>query len=86
MISFLSFALFSADLCAQTIEQVRWKTESQVEAIFGVPNKKTSPVGTHATYALWEYEGFTVAFANSRAFHLFQKDSLRKIKLEENRN
>jgi len=70
---------------AQSVEQVRWKSESQVEAILGEPQSKTSPVGTHATYTLWQYDGYFVAFANSRAFHLFRTDSLKKMALDEDR-
>ena len=70
---------------AQSVEQVRWKTETQVRQILGEPNTTTPPVGTHATYTMWKYDTFIVAFANNRAFHLFNKDSLKKIKLEENR-
>lgn len=70
---------------AQNVEQVRWKGEAQVRDLYGEPQSVTAPVGTHATYKLWKYDDFTVAFANSKAFHLFKNDSLRKIKIEENR-
>lgn len=68
---------------AQSVEQVRWKSESQVREILGEPNNITAPVGTHATYTMWKYDNFTVAFANSKAFHLFNVDSLRKVELNE---
>ncbi|MFT5572170.1 MAG: hypothetical protein ACI9FR_001091 [Cryomorphaceae bacterium] len=71
---------------AQDIAEVRWKSESQVRALYGEPKSISSPVGTHASYTMWKYEDFTVAFANKRAFHLFDKDSLKKLQLEENRD
>lgn len=70
---------------AQSIDQVRWKSTDQVRAIFGEPQSVSSPVGTHARYVMWQYDGFTVAFANGKAFHLFKKDSLNRLQLEENR-
>ncbi len=70
---------------AQNVEQVRWKSEAQVREILGEPKSVTPPVGTHATYTMWRYENFTVAFANGKAFHLFGNDSLRKLELDENR-
>lgn len=81
----LAFLATTSPLIAQDVEQVRWKSESQVEAVLGEPQSKTTPVGTHASYTLWKYDGFTVAFANNRAFHLFKNDSLRKMALDENR-
>ena len=71
---------------AQDIAEVRWKSESQVRALYGEPKSISSPVGTHASYTMWKYQDFTVVFANNRAFHLFKKDSLKKIQLEENRD
>lgn len=71
---------------AQSVDDIRWKSEDQVRAILGEPISSTPPVGTHATYTLWKYETFTVAFANNHAFHLFDKDSLKRIELEENRS
>jgi hypothetical protein len=71
---------------AQDISEIRWKNESQVRALYGEPKSISNPVGTHATYTMWKYGDFTVAFANNRAFHLFKKDSLKKFQLEENRN
>ncbi len=70
---------------AQSLDQVRWKSTEQVRAIFGEPKSVSSPVGTHATYVMWQYDGFTVAFANGKAFHLFRQDSLNRLQLEENR-
>ncbi|MEM7358701.1 MAG: hypothetical protein AAF431_06380 [Pseudomonadota bacterium] len=67
------------------LEQIRWKSESQVRALLGDPNSVHGPVGTHASYTLWKYDEFTIAFANNRAFHLFDKNSLKKFELDENR-
>ena len=68
------------------LEQIRWKSESQVRSLLGEPASIHGPIGTHASYTLWKYEGFTIAFANQRAFHLFDQDSLRKIELIESRD
>lgn len=71
---------------AQSVEQIRWKSEEQVRAQFGEPNSIQGPIGTHASYTLWKYDNFTIAFANNRAFHLFDKNSLKKhVELQENR-
>ncbi|GHA00846.1 hypothetical protein GCM10008090_07370 [Arenicella chitinivorans] len=70
---------------AQDVNQIRWKSEAQVRQILGEPISTTPPVGTHATYTLWRYDGYTVAFANSKAFHLFRTDSLNTMELNENR-
>jgi hypothetical protein len=80
----LSSVLFNPTL-AQDIEQIRWKSEAQVREVLGEPVSVTPPVGTHATYTLWKYDGFVVAFANNSAFHLFRTDSLNKVELQENR-
>lgn len=81
-----SMALSITSVQAQSIEEVRWKSESQVLALYGEPQSVSSPVGTHASYSMWKYADFTVAFANNRAFHLFKKDSLKKFGLDENRD
>lgn len=81
----LALTGFSQTTLSQSVEDVRWKSEEQVRAMYGEPESISEPVGTHATYSLWKYENFTVAFANNRAFHLFDKDSLRKFELEEDR-
>jgi len=81
----LVFCAASYPATAQNVEQVRWKSESQVRQILGEPISKTAPVGTHASYTLWKYDGFTVAFSNNRAFHLFKNSSLNKVGLNENR-
>jgi hypothetical protein len=70
---------------AQDINDIRWKSEAQVKAVLGEPNSVSTPIGTHASYTLWQYNDFTVAFANNRAFHLFGKNSLQKLNLNENR-
>ena len=71
---------------AQNVDQIRWKNEAQVRAILGEPQSITSPVGTHASYTMWKYPSYTVAFSNGKAFHLFDKNSLRKFKIVENRS
>jgi len=71
---------------AQDVDQVRWKSESQVTDILGEPASKSTPIGTHATYSLWTYDGFVVAFSNSRAFHLFRVDGENKMQIDENRS
>jgi len=81
----LAGTIFMTAAHAQSVDDVRWKSEEQVRQILGEPLSSTPPVGTHATYTLWKYENFTVAFANSRAFHLFDKNSLRRFALEEER-
>lgn len=82
----LTTALFSTSVSAQDVKDIRWKSESQVRSQYGEPNSVQGPIGTHASYTLWKYDNFTVAFANNRAFHLFNKDSLtRTVELEENR-
>ncbi len=81
-IAVLTAAGFSS---AQTLEQIRWKDEDKVREILGEPQSTRGPVGTHATYTMWEYPEYTVAFANRKAFHMFRKGSLKKMDLEENR-
>jgi len=82
----LVIAFISTSTYAQRVEDVRWKSESQVRNLYGEPNSIQGPIGTHASYTLWKYDDFTIAFANNRAFHLFDKDSLtRTVELEENR-
>lgn len=67
------------------LNDIKWKTESQVRQILGAPDSIRGPIGTHASYQLWKYQGFSVAFSNNRAFHLFDESSLRKLALDENR-
>lgn len=82
---FMSLALVSTTLSAQDINQIRWKSASQVRQILGEPISISKPTGTHATYTMWNYPDFTVAFANNKAFHLFRKDSLQRFQIQENR-
>lgn len=70
---------------AQSVEDIRWKSEQQVAAMLGEPLSKSSPIGTHAAYTLWSYEGFIVAFADNKAFHLFKVGSLNRVELSEGR-
>ena len=74
-------ALLATTAYAQSIEQVRWKSQEKVRAILGEPLSKSTPVGTHASYQLWTYDEFIVAFANQRAFHMFFKDGFTKTTL-----
>lgn len=81
----LSFVAITSVAQAQSISDIRWKSESQVRAILGEPRSVSSPVGTHARYTVWKYSDFTVAFSNNKAFHLFRNNSLNRLKLQENR-
>lgn len=84
----LGLVIFGANIYssfAQDIEQIRWKSEDQVRAILGEPDSVSAAVGTHASYTMWKYKSFTVAFANGKAFHLFDKNSLRRLELTEQR-
>ena len=89
MVKSLSFAVtlalvgFSSTLQAQNINDIRWKSESHVRSVYGEPNSIQGPIGTHASYQLWKYDGFTVAFSNNRAFHLFSTGS--SVELQEER-
>lgn len=69
----------------QILQQIRWQSESKVREILGAPKAVRGPIGTHASYQLWEYEDYSVAIANNRAFHLFDKNSLHRMVLEEDR-
>ena len=59
-------------------ERFLWQSPDQVRAGLGEPNSVRLPVGTHATYTLWEYEQVIVAFANERVIHVFDKNALHK--------
>jgi len=85
IIVFTTLLLVSSVVQAQSIKDIRWKSESEVRAILGEPQSITPPIGTHASYTMWKYADFTVAFANNKAFHLFRNDSLTRFELEENR-
>ena len=67
------------------LTDLRWKSEEQVRAQLGDPDSVRGPIGTHASYQLWDYPEFSVAFANNRAFHLFDKNSLHRMELNEDR-
>jgi hypothetical protein len=86
----LTMSLTSMSAIAATatpeLNQVRWKSESQIRSLLGEPKSVRGPIGTHASYVLWQYDEFTVAFANKRVFHLFKKDSLTKFEMIENRS
>lgn len=71
---------------APDLQEIRWKSESQIRALLGEPESVRGPIGTHASYELWKYPDFTVAFANERVFHMFKKDSLTKFEINENRS
>ena len=81
MLSSLLATIFTTTAYGQSIDQIRWKSQDKVRAILGEPLSKSKPIGTHATYQLWTYDEFIVAFANQRAFHMFFDDSLAKTKL-----
>ena len=76
---------FVGQAMAENIDRIRWKSTEQVRVILGEPQSITSPVGTHASYTMWRYNNYTVAFANGKAFHLFGKNSLRNVDLRESR-
>ena len=82
---FTALIFVSGTVNAQNINEIRWKSASQVRQILGEPISITKPVGTHATYTMWKYASYTVAFSNNKAFHLFHHDSLRKYGIQENR-
>jgi hypothetical protein len=42
---------------AQNIDQIRWKSAEQVRVILGEPETITPPVGTHASYTMWQLHG-----------------------------
>lgn len=70
---------------APDLQEIRWKSETQIRSLLGEPEGIGGPIGTHASYQLWHYAEFTVAFANERVFHIFKKDSLTKSEINENR-
>lgn len=70
---------------AQDVSEVRWKSADKVRAMYGEPQSVRGPIGTHASYTLWSYEGFVVAFANEKAFHLFNTLAGESINLNEDR-
>lgn len=82
----LAVSSTSAFAEAPDIQEIRWKSESQVRALLGEPESVRGPIGTFASYKLWNYTDFTVAFANERVFHMFKNDSLTKFEINENRS
>ena len=80
--SILALALvLSALASAQQIPdvaQIKWKSDAEIRVLLGEPQSVTGPIGSHASYTLWKYPDFTVAFANQRVIHVFSKDSLRE--------
>jgi hypothetical protein len=75
----------NANIKSVELDQIRWKSESEVRSILGEPKSVHGPTGTHASYILWKYDELTVAFSNGRVFHMFDPDSLKKVVLDENR-
>ena len=88
VISVVLLAASSTSAFAQApdLQEIRWKSESQIRSLLGEPESIRGPIGTHASYKLWKYADFTVAFANERVFHMFKKDSLTKLQINENRS
>ena len=82
---FTALIFVSGTVSAQEINQIRWKSASQVRQILGEPISITKPTGTHATYTMWKYPGYIVAFSNNTAFQLFHHNSLKNYGIEENR-
>lgn len=87
----LMFVICMATVHAQEVdtnallEQLRWKSQDRVREQLGTPESIRGPIGTHATYQVWQYPDFSIAFANNRVFHVFAKDSLHKLELLETR-
>lgn len=79
-----SFGTISA-VNAQDVNEVRWKSADKVRAMYGEPQTVRGPIGTHANYTLWSYDGFIVAFANEKAFHLFNTAAGESMNLNEDR-
>ena len=81
----VSFAVLAQSQPTQdsiSLQQVQWKSEQQVRDMLGEPISIKGPVGTHASYVLWQYSDVTIAFSNKRVFHLFRNDSLHKLVLD----
>ena len=85
LLSAVIFCCLMGQAAAENVDLIRWKSTDQVRLILGEPLSIVPPVGTHASYTMWKYDNYTVAFANGKAFHLFAKNSLRNIDLKENR-
>jgi len=80
------FFAFTGIANAQDVREVRWKSADKVRAMYGEPRSVRGPIGTHASYTLWSYDGFVVAFANGKAFHLFSTAEAAALNLNENRS
>ena len=65
------------------LDEFRFRSDSFVLERLGEPQRRSEAIGTHASYSLWTYPNFTVAFANRRVIHVFSKDSLRRVELVE---
>jgi len=83
---FLAFVVSLSTARAQDVSDVRWKSTDKVRALYGEPQSVRGPIGTHATYKLWAYDDFVVAFANEKAFHLFSTAAADSMELNEERS
>lgn len=84
MFKFLSRCSFLFILVSSfTLAEVQWKTEDEIRDLYGEPIEISGPVGTHASYQLWSYEGFYVAFSDGRAFHRFDDVVSSEIEQED---
>ena len=71
-ILFVAACFFCSTLStAQTVDDIRWKSPSKVEAILGAPLSKVGPAGTVRTYHMWDYGTYVVAFTNNKVSHVF---------------
>lgn len=84
-LTLLCGSLFVNSAQAQTASDIKWKGQAQIKRMYGEPRTVRGPIGTHASYAIWEYADFSIAFANNKAFHLFRNDSLKKVVLQQQR-
>ena len=78
-----SSSVFAQNSVEQRLSELRWKSESTVKSSLGEPASIRGPIGTHASYALWNYEDLTVAFADGRVFHVFNSYSMNKETTDE---
>ncbi len=83
---FLAFSSSISLVNAQNVDEVRWKSAEKVRAMYGEPQSVRGPIGTHASYTLWSYDGFVVAFSNEKAFHLFDENASKRLDLNEDRS
>lgn len=82
---FLAYTGAIGVVSAQDITDIRWKSADNVRAMYGEPQSVRGPIGTHASYTMWSYDGFVVAFANDKAFHLFSTAAADSMDLNEER-